>query len=98
MSYFLYTNSFISIKFEDNGVVSWDKASKMPKIPHWQQSEMLSKSNGNEAKKVKSGVEHEKPRAVLRWWRRIGHIFQLIRLRKPTKGNVCHVSTKPTRN
>ncbi|GER38731.1 beta-galactosidase-1-like protein, partial [Striga asiatica] len=83
-------DSFISFKIEDNGDASWDKGSKIPKIPLDQQCE--------EANKVKRVVEHAKPRVVLKWRRRIGHIFQVIRLKKPTKGSMWHVSTKRRRS
>ncbi|KAA8538474.1 hypothetical protein F0562_027980 [Nyssa sinensis] len=86
-------DSFISIKFEDNGVASWEKntVSKVS-LEHcnmsWNQS--LSK----EVKGTKSVVEHAKPRASLRWRKRIGHLFQLIRWKRSSKGNACHVSSK----
>ncbi|KAI3464513.1 hypothetical protein Pfo_021176 [Paulownia fortunei] len=76
-------DSFISIKFEDNGVASWDKG-KISKMSHDQQCEMS----------IKSVIEHAKPRASLRWRRRIGHLFQLIRWKRSSKGNMCHVGTK----
>ncbi|KAL0438097.1 UNVERIFIED_CONTAM: hypothetical protein Slati_2292700 [Sesamum latifolium] len=88
-------DSFISIKFEENGVASWDK-SKTNKMPHDQQCEMSNwdQSNWDKAKKIKSMVEHAKPRATLRWRRRIGHLFQLIRWKRSSKSNMCHVGTK----
>ncbi|KAK4429650.1 hypothetical protein Salat_1265600 [Sesamum alatum] len=80
-------DSFISIKFEDNGVASWDKG-KTTKMSHDQMS------NWDKAKKIKSVVEHAKPRGTLRWRRRIGHLFQVIRWKRSSKSNVCHVGTK----
>ncbi|KAK1300434.1 hypothetical protein QJS10_CPB13g00646 [Acorus calamus] len=63
-------DSFISIKFEDNGKASWDKTD-----PH----------GGRDASK--SVIEHSKPpaRGTLRWRRRIGHLFQLLKWRRPGK-------------
>ncbi|KAG6419793.1 hypothetical protein SASPL_116305 [Salvia splendens] len=71
-------DSFISIKFEDNGIASWEKG----------------KCAATEDKKIKCLVEHSKPRGALRWRRRIGHIFKLIRLKKSNKGIICHVGAK----
>ncbi|CAA0818496.1 Unknown protein [Striga hermonthica] len=83
-------DSFISFEIEDNGDASCDKGTEIPKMPLGQQCE--------EANKVKRVVEHTKPRVVLKWRRRIGYIFQLIRLKKPTKDSMWHVSTKRRRN
>ncbi|KAI3460579.1 hypothetical protein Pfo_017242 [Paulownia fortunei] len=90
-------DSFISIKFEDNGAASWDKG-KISKMPRDQQCEMSWNDSWDKAKKIKSVVEHAKPRATLRWRRRIGHLFQLIRWKRSSKGNTCHVGTKPRRS
>ncbi|MCE3051360.1 hypothetical protein HAX54_049600 [Datura stramonium] len=90
-----YEDSFISIKFENNnGVGSWEKGAvgTVPKAT-LKHSENMCGSNNKVAV-----IEHvaSKPRMQLRWRKRIGHIFQLIRLkRSSTKGsNVCHVGTK----
>ncbi|KAK4433697.1 hypothetical protein Salat_0532400 [Sesamum alatum] len=83
-------DSFISIKFEENGVASWDKGSKMPgQDRHSEVS--LNDSWDNKGKKIKTVVEHGKPRATLRW---IGHLLQLIRWKRSSKANMCHVGTK----
>ncbi|KAL8485616.1 hypothetical protein ACS0TY_027780 [Phlomoides rotata] len=79
-------DSFISIKFEDNGVASWDKG-KISKMSHDEQCEMSSM-------KMKTVIEHAKPRTAMRWRRRIGHLFQLSKWKRSSKGNVCHVGTK----
>ncbi|XP_047940338.1 uncharacterized protein LOC125204855 [Salvia hispanica] len=68
-------DSFISIKFEENGVASWDKG-KTSKIAH-------DEKYCDE--KFKSVVEHTKPRMSLRWRRRIGHLFHLIKRKRPAK-------------
>lgn len=80
-------DSFISIKFEDNGVASWDKG-EICKMPQCESNEEAT------TKKIKSVVEHAKPRGGLRWRRRIGQLFQLIRWKRSSKGNTCHVGTK----
>ncbi|KAK4572825.1 hypothetical protein RGQ29_031017 [Quercus rubra] len=81
-------DSFISIKFEDNGVGSWEKntLSKVSLESYniaWDQS--LSKESNKETKTV---IEHGKPRISLRWRKRIGHLFQVIRWKRSNKANV----------
>ncbi|KAL3839999.1 hypothetical protein ACJIZ3_024590 [Penstemon smallii] len=87
-------DSFISIKFEDNGVASWDKGkiSKMS-LDHPQHEISMNESR-DKAKKIKTVIEHPKPHATLRWRRRIGHLFQVIKWKRSSKGNMCHVGTK----
>ncbi|EXC10213.1 hypothetical protein L484_004391 [Morus notabilis] len=93
-------DSFISIKFEDNGMASWEKnnnnntVSKVSlencNVP-WKKNHSL----GKEQAETKTVIEHGKPRASsLRWRKRIGHLFQLMRWKKSNKGTVCHVSSK----
>lgn len=83
-----YEDSFISIKFENNGVGSWEKGAvgTVPKVS-------LIEHCDNDNNKV-AVIEHvAKPRMQLRWRKRIGHIFHLSRLkRSSTKGG--HVGTK----
>ncbi|KAL1815604.1 hypothetical protein ACET3Z_018178 [Daucus carota] len=87
-------DSFISIKFENNGVGSWEKnpntVSKVcleqcnsPSGKH-----KLASNEGKESTNGTSVVEHVKPRgSALRWGKRIGHIFKWRR-----RANVvCHV-------
>lgn len=79
--------SFISIKFEENGAASWEKNS-VSKVT-------LENCNNNHKDKkleTKSVIEHGKSRDIFRWRKRIGHMFQLIRWKK--SGGVCHVSNK----
>ncbi|XP_010243862.1 PREDICTED: uncharacterized protein LOC104587825 [Nelumbo nucifera] len=86
-------DSFISIKFEDNGVASWDKGTSSRvsnDLFHMHCNQKLSK----EAREVKAVVEHNKPRATLRWRKRIGHLLQIIRWKRSNKSNVCHVGSK----
>ncbi|XP_020228502.1 uncharacterized protein LOC109809573 [Cajanus cajan] len=79
--------SFISIKFEENGVASWEKSTVS--LEKCNKKKMLWK---HEKDKSRSVIEHGKSRDLLRWRRRIGHMFQLIRWKKG--GGVCHVGTK----
>ncbi|XP_041013204.1 uncharacterized protein LOC121256466 [Juglans microcarpa x Juglans regia] len=95
-----FEDSFISIKFGDNGVASWEK-NTVSKVSlencnmSWNNSltQELTKE-AKETKENKTVIEHGKPRASLRWRKRIGHLFQVMRLKKSNKGNVCHVSSK----
>ncbi|CAN4119512.1 unnamed protein product [Withania somnifera] len=92
-----YEESFISIKFENNGVGSWEKGAvgTVPRVS-LKHCDNMSWNKGSNKVAV---IEHvAKPRMQLRWRKRIGHIFQLIRLKRSSaKGgdsHVCHVSTK----
>ncbi|XP_057795761.1 uncharacterized protein LOC131011887 [Salvia miltiorrhiza] len=58
--------SFISIKFEENGVASWDKGK-------------ISSHNEMSSKSV---IEHTKPGGSLRWRRRVGHLIHLIKRKR----------------
>ncbi|XP_021896487.1 uncharacterized protein LOC110813590 [Carica papaya] len=79
-----HEESFISIKFEENGVASWEKGT-VSKVS----LEHCSMSWNNHSNK--SVIEHAKSRSPLRWRRRIGHLFHLIRLKRST---ACHVAAK----
>ncbi|CAL0317929.1 unnamed protein product [Lupinus luteus] len=78
--------SFISMKFEENGVALWEKNSASNKVPI-EKSQILKKED-------KSMVQHVKSNNAFRWRKRIGHIFHLIQWRRTTKGGVCHVGSK----
>ncbi|KAL8141219.1 hypothetical protein V2J09_007240 [Rumex salicifolius] len=74
-------DSFISIKFEDNGVASWDKT---------KHNFTNTKPTGftDPKKPTNSVVEHLKtPRGTLRWRKRIGHLLQLVKWKKSNHGN-----------
>lgn len=78
-----FAESFISMRFEENGVASWEKSTVSKKVS-------LEKCNRKHENKEKSVIEHGKSReASFRWRKRIGHMFQLIRWKK--SGGVCHV-------
>ncbi|KGN47729.1 uncharacterized protein LOC101207127 [Cucumis sativus] len=89
-------DSFISINFGKNGVGSWEenKVSEVSLencILSW--NHHLTK----DSKETKTVIEHSKTRASLRWRKRIGHLFQLIRRKRSNKGTVCHVEGVKTR-
>ncbi|XVF39333.1 hypothetical protein PTKIN_Ptkin01aG0026100 [Pterospermum kingtungense] len=81
-------DSFISIKFEENGVASWEKGT-VSKVSLDHCSMSWNPTLTKEANK--SVIEHAKPRAALRWRKRIGHLFQLTRWKRSNKANVCKV-------
>ncbi|KAK6938412.1 Protein OCTOPUS-like [Dillenia turbinata] len=88
-------DSFISIKFEENGVASWEKNTVSKVSLHncnkkpWDLTE-----DTNNTKGTKSVIEHARPRASLRWRKRIGHLFHLIRWKRSGKANASHVNSK----
>ncbi|KAE8683556.1 putative Esterase precursor [Hibiscus syriacus] len=89
-------DSFISIKFEENGVGSWEKDT-VSKVS-FEQCNMSCNptlTKGMEVTKEtnKSVIEHAKPRASLRWRKRIGHLFQLIRWKRSSKANGCQMGS-----
>ncbi|KAA3453803.1 hypothetical protein CXB51_011334 [Gossypium anomalum] len=81
-------DSFISIKFEENGVGSWEKG-KVSKVSleHCSMSWKASLSN-------KSVIEHPKPGGSLRWRKRMGHLFQLVRWKRSNKAEGVKVMKK----
>ncbi|KAH9621897.1 hypothetical protein KSS87_019086, partial [Heliosperma pusillum] len=102
-------DSYISIKFGDNGEASWDKSgSRVSTISQQQQQQQRQQHDCSRAKvnnktmnkkmiNSKSVVEHAKPRPVsLRWRGRIAQLLQIIRWNKP--GNSQVVQTVKMRN
>ncbi|KAK8705447.1 hypothetical protein V6N13_049050 [Hibiscus sabdariffa] len=90
-------DSFISIKFEENGVGSWEKGTvSKVSVEHCNMSWNPTLTKGMEVTKEtnKSVIEHVKPRASLRWRKRIGHLFQLVRWKRSSKDNACHMGSK----
>ncbi|PON47006.1 hypothetical protein PanWU01x14_247510 [Parasponia andersonii] len=96
-------DSFISIKFEENGAGSWEKNKNnntvVSKVSLENCNMSWNHSFGNkeqqQAKETKTVIEHGKSHASsLRWRKRIGHLFQLTRWKRSNKGTVCNVSSK----
>ncbi|KAL9668020.1 hypothetical protein QQ045_002392 [Rhodiola kirilowii] len=76
-------DSFISIKFEENGVAIWDKdnTSDNNQITTNESSDIYKSNNT-------TVIGHTRQRGgALRWRKRIGHIFDLIRWRNNTASN-----------
>ncbi|XP_028775018.1 uncharacterized protein LOC114752679 [Neltuma alba] len=81
--------SFISIKFEGNGVASWEKNTASEVTMNncdmsWNHASLMI-PNKDSKKRV---IEHGKSRDPLRWRKRIGHLFQVIRWKKSMNGHV----------
>lgn len=92
--FFFLVDSFISIKFEENGVASWEKNTVGSNKVALENCNNRS-CNDSFNKETKTVIEHGKSRgSSLRWRKRIGHLFQLIKWKRSNKGNVCHVSSK----
>ncbi|XP_010539641.1 PREDICTED: uncharacterized protein LOC104813655 [Tarenaya hassleriana] len=86
-------DSFISIKFEDNGNASWEKNTVSKASLENINNKSWNKHQHHPLMEdtSKSVIEHHKARSSLRWRKRIGHLFHLIRLRGSTS---CHVASK----
>ncbi|PSS19912.1 Laminin-like protein [Actinidia chinensis var. chinensis] len=100
-------DSFISIKFENNGIASWEKG-KVSKVSldhcriSWNQSEVSkvsldhcriswNKISNRETKRV---IQHANPSGSLMWRKRIRRLLWVTRWKGPTKRGVCHVGSK----
>ncbi|TXG52979.1 hypothetical protein EZV62_022148 [Acer yangbiense] len=89
--------SFISIKFEEDGAASWEKgtvsmeehcnnmSSSWSSKDHHKYPNNKNKTSQSQSQSCQSVVEHGKPRAPLRWRKRIGHLMQLLRLKRSSK-------------
>ncbi|XP_072992944.1 uncharacterized protein [Typha latifolia] len=76
-------DSFISIKFGDNGDALWDKNTKKATC-------IKPPNNGKESNKVRSVVEQGKHGGGLRWRKQIGQLLQLARWSRSNKAATCH--------
>ncbi|KAK4274017.1 hypothetical protein QN277_017309 [Acacia crassicarpa] len=91
-------DSFISIKFEGNGVASWEKntVSELT-LDHcnmsWNHPSLMIPNNKDSKRRV---MEHGKSRDPLRWRKRIGHLFHVIRWKKSMSGHVEGVKMRKT--
>ncbi|KAL2317801.1 hypothetical protein Fmac_031677 [Flemingia macrophylla] len=87
---FVIHKSFISIKFEENGVASWEKGSVFSK--GCVNSEVLKKEAKDSNKSV---IEHGKSNNnAFRWRKRMGRLSHLIQWKRSSKGCVGHVGNK----
>ncbi|XP_008785885.1 uncharacterized protein LOC120107009 [Phoenix dactylifera] len=86
-------DSFISIKFEDNGHASWDNKKAASMNPTMNTISITTdKIQAPGKERPRSMVEHAKARGMLRWRKRIGHLLQLARWKRSSKAGTCHVA------
>ncbi|XP_073003523.1 uncharacterized protein [Typha latifolia] len=82
-------DSFISIKFEENGNASWDKKKATSNNPS--SNAAIATTAGIGRKEVRIVVEHAKRgQGVLRWRRKIGHLLQMASWKRSNKAATCH--------
>ncbi|XP_057486696.1 uncharacterized protein LOC130772827 [Actinidia eriantha] len=83
-------DSFISIKFENNGIAAWEKG-KVSKVSLDHCRISWNKSSNRETKRV---IQHANPSGSLMWRKRIRRLLWVTRWKGPTKRGVCHVGSK----
>ncbi|KFK44288.1 hypothetical protein AALP_AA1G238700 [Arabis alpina] len=86
-------DSFISIKFEDDGNASWEKKAVVSKV--CVDNNTNSRTCTKEQSPITSTtsiVEHNSAKSSLRWRKRIGHLFHVIKLRSGSSTS-CHVAS-----
>ncbi|KAF3336665.1 hypothetical protein FCM35_KLT19251 [Carex littledalei] len=76
-----FEDSFISIKFEDNGKASWDNNKVINTKPNTMEKDKNS---------IKSVVEHSKRGGMLRWRKHISRLLHLSRWKRSSKAGSCH--------
>ncbi|XP_029130753.1 uncharacterized protein LOC109816063 [Cajanus cajan] len=81
--------SFISIKFEENGVASWEKGTVSNKGGVNSEVLMTEVKDSN-----RSVIEHGKSNNAFRWRKRMGRLVHLIQWKRSSKGGVGHVGNK----
>lgn len=88
----LFSDSFISIKFEENGVASWEKSNTTAISNMSKKVRVESQVLDKDAKESKSVVEHGKSNNAFRWRKRIGRLVHFIPWKRSNKGGgVGHV-------
>ncbi|KAG4958914.1 hypothetical protein JHK87_035547 [Glycine soja] len=87
-------DSFISMKFEENGVASWEKSTSTNAISNISNKKVCVERQvlDKDAKESKSVVEHGKSNNAFRWRKRIGRLVHFIPWKRSNKGGgVGHV-------
>lgn len=90
----LFSDSFISMKFEENGVASWEKSTSTNAISNISNKKVCVERQvlDKDAKESKSVVEHGKSNNAFRWRKRIGRLVHFIPWKRSNKGGgVGHV-------
>ncbi|KAJ0257572.1 hypothetical protein HA466_0084180 [Hirschfeldia incana] len=81
-------DSFISIKFENDGNASWEKKTECVDNINSSCKEQQSLITSST-----SIVEHKSVKSSLRWRKRIGHLFHVIKLRSGLSTSSRHVAS-----
>ncbi|KAG5379068.1 hypothetical protein IGI04_026910 [Brassica rapa subsp. trilocularis] len=86
-------DSFISIKFGNDGNASWEKKTV---------SKVCVDNNTNSTCKtqqspITSIVEYNSAKSSLKWRKRIGHLFHVIKLRSGSSTSSCHVASSSSK-
>nr|BAD94412.1 hypothetical protein [Arabidopsis thaliana] len=89
-------DSFISIKFENDGNASWEKKAVVTKVCVDNNNNNTTNSTCKEQQSPitsnTSIVEHNSAKSSLRWRKRIGHLFHVIKLKSGSSTSSCHVA------
>ncbi|KAJ0247677.1 hypothetical protein HA466_0161080 [Hirschfeldia incana] len=84
-------DSFISIKFENDGNASWEKKT-LSKVCV-DNTNSTCKKQPQPITSTTSIVEHNSAKSSLKWRKRIGHLFHVIKLRSGLPTSSCHVAS-----
>ncbi|EOA37107.1 hypothetical protein CARUB_v10010313mg [Capsella rubella] len=89
-------DSFISIKFENDGNASWEKKAVVTKVCVDNNNTANSTCKKEQSPIIMSStsiVEHNTAKSSLRWRKRISHLFHVVRLRSGSSTTSCHVAS-----
>ncbi|CAN8304522.1 unnamed protein product [Cochlearia groenlandica] len=87
-------DSFISIKFENDGNASWEKK-EVTKVcvDNNTNSKTCKEQQSPVTTSTTSIVEHNTAKSSLRWRKRIGHLFHVIKVKSRLPAASCHVAS-----
>lgn len=94
-SFIFCSDSFISIKFENDGNASWEKKAVVTKVCVDNKNNTTNSTCKKQQSPITSNtsiVEHNSAKSSLRWRKRIGHLFHVIKLRSGSSTSSCHVA------
>ncbi|KAH0864304.1 hypothetical protein HID58_081515 [Brassica napus] len=84
-------DSFISIKFENDGNSSWERKTVSKACED--NTNSTCKKQQAPITSATSIVEHNSAKSSLKWRKRIGHLFHAIKLRSGFPTSSCHVAS-----
>ncbi|CAF2256156.1 hypothetical protein BRARA_H02268 [Brassica rapa] len=84
-------DSFISIKFENDGNSSWERKTVSKACED--NTNSTCKKQQAPITSTTSIVEHNSAKSSLKWRKRIGHLFHVIKLRSGFPTSSCHVAS-----